>query len=322
MPPERSHAEASRLRARQSRIAKATGTAGPPAKALQAPQLGDRCVVGASPMHPSHVSYATRQRDARRRRAAASRRLHAGRRPRRARALPARRAVARRSRDAADRAAVYGRAVPARARRHLAPVLALLRLPGPGPRDRPHRPPRGRLGARPVPGRPRGRPLEAVYAQHSGAERCGCGAVDARGGRPVVFAAHGSHASYLRAGTRDRMWPDPNDEADGRGRGRRAAARRDHARPPGLDALPGPLGRLARALVDPARAGLAARPGVPAGPLGPGGVRRRRRAPARRRATTSASATRREKALTCRRDRRRAADPRLALPRCCVSDER
>ena len=58
---------------------------------------------------------------------------------------------------------------------------------------------------------------EAVYAQHSGAERCGAGAVTFRGGRPVVFAAHGSHASYLRAGTRDRMWPDPNDEADGRG---------------------------------------------------------------------------------------------------------
>jgi hypothetical protein len=62
-----------------------------------------------------------------------------------------------------------------------------------------------------------GRGLEAVYAQHSGAERCGFGAVSRRGGRPVVYAAHGSHASYLQAGTRDRMWPDPNDEADGRG---------------------------------------------------------------------------------------------------------
>ena len=45
--------------------------------------------------------------------------------------------------------------------------------------------------------------------------------VTLRDGRPVVFAAHGSHASYLRAGTRDRMWPDPNDEADGRGRSSR-----------------------------------------------------------------------------------------------------
>jgi hypothetical protein len=60
-----------------------------------------------------------------------------------------------------------------------------------------------------------GRPLEAVYAQHSGAERCGF--VGLRAGRPVVYVAHGSHASYLRPGTRDRLWPDPNDEADGRG---------------------------------------------------------------------------------------------------------
>jgi hypothetical protein len=38
-----------------------------------------------------------------------------------------------------------------------------------------------------------------------------------RGDRPLVFAAHGSHASYLRPGIRDRMFPDPNDEADGKG---------------------------------------------------------------------------------------------------------
>jgi len=62
-----------------------------------------------------------------------------------------------------------------------------------------------------------GRPTEAVYAQHSGAERCSWNEVEQRGGRPVVYAAHGSHASYLHAGTRDRLWPDPNDEADGRG---------------------------------------------------------------------------------------------------------
>ncbi len=63
-----------------------------------------------------------------------------------------------------------------------------------------------------------GHPLEAVYAQHSGGERCGWSAVETRAGHPVVYPAHGSHASYLRAGTRDRLWPDPNDEADGRGR--------------------------------------------------------------------------------------------------------
>jgi MYXO-CTERM domain-containing protein len=60
--------------------------------------------------------------------------------------------------------------------------------------------------------------VEAVYAQHSGAERCGASDVERRDGRPVVYAAHGSHASYFHAGTRDRLWPDPNDEADGRGR--------------------------------------------------------------------------------------------------------
>jgi hypothetical protein len=63
-----------------------------------------------------------------------------------------------------------------------------------------------------------GRPREVVYAQHRGGERCSWGEVERRGGHPVVYVARGSHASYLRAGTRDRMWPDPNDEADGRGR--------------------------------------------------------------------------------------------------------
>ncbi len=62
-----------------------------------------------------------------------------------------------------------------------------------------------------------GRPVDAVYAQHSGAERCSWQRVQQRGGRPVIYGARGSHASYLRAGTRDRTWPDPNDEADGRG---------------------------------------------------------------------------------------------------------
>jgi hypothetical protein len=58
---------------------------------------------------------------------------------------------------------------------------------------------------------------EAVYAQHSGAERCPGRAVASRDGRPVVYLANGSHAAYFRPGVRDRTWPDPNDEADGRG---------------------------------------------------------------------------------------------------------
>lgn len=62
-----------------------------------------------------------------------------------------------------------------------------------------------------------GRPVEAVYTQHSGAERCPWPAVETRGGRPVIYLARGSHAAYFRPGVRDRMWPDPNDEADGRG---------------------------------------------------------------------------------------------------------
>ena len=59
--------------------------------------------------------------------------------------------------------------------------------------------------------------MEVIYAQHSGAERCSWRTVQQRDGRPVVYATRGSHASYLRPGTRDRMWPDPNDEANGRG---------------------------------------------------------------------------------------------------------
>ncbi len=62
-----------------------------------------------------------------------------------------------------------------------------------------------------------GRPVEAVFAQHSGAERCPWSAVEMRGGRPVVYLARDSHAAYFHPGVRDRMWPDPNDEADGRG---------------------------------------------------------------------------------------------------------
>ena len=61
------------------------------------------------------------------------------------------------------------------------------------------------------------RPVEAVYAQHSGAERCPWSAVETRGERFVVHLARGSHAAYFRPGVRDRTWPDPNDEADGRG---------------------------------------------------------------------------------------------------------
>jgi hypothetical protein len=63
-----------------------------------------------------------------------------------------------------------------------------------------------------------GQPREAVYAQHSGAERCGWPAVRTRGGAPVAYLANGSHAAYFAPGVRDRTFPDPNDEARGDGR--------------------------------------------------------------------------------------------------------
>jgi hypothetical protein len=63
----------------------------------------------------------------------------------------------------------------------------------------------------------RGTPVRAVYSQHSGAESCGFGWATRTGTRPLVQLARGSHAAYFVAGLRDRTWPDPNDEADGRG---------------------------------------------------------------------------------------------------------
>lgn len=77
------------------------------------------------------------------------------------------------------------------------------------------------------------KPVEAVYAQHSGAERCGWPAVRARDGAPVAFLANGSHAAYFRPGVRDRTFPDPNDEAGGHGRIRRPRLVVINARDPG-----------------------------------------------------------------------------------------
>ena len=79
----------------------------------------------------------------------------------------------------------------------------------------------------------RGRPVQAVYAQHSGAESCGFRWAARGGERPVVQLARGSHAAYFRTGLRDRTWPDPNDEADGEGpRMRPPVVRIDESRPP------------------------------------------------------------------------------------------
>jgi hypothetical protein len=77
-----------------------------------------------------------------------------------------------------------------------------------------------------------GQPVQAVYAQHSGAESCGFRWAARGGKRPVVQLARGSHAAYFVDGLRDRTWPDPNDEADGRGeRVRPRLVRIDEDRP-------------------------------------------------------------------------------------------
>jgi hypothetical protein len=62
-----------------------------------------------------------------------------------------------------------------------------------------------------------GRPVEAVYAQHSGAERCGWADVAARQRPPGGLRGQRLARVVLRSRLRDRMWPDPNDEADGGG---------------------------------------------------------------------------------------------------------
>jgi hypothetical protein len=105
----------------------------------------------------------------------------------------------------------------------------------------------------------RGRPVEAVFSQHAGAERCPWRAVRRRGGRPLVYLGRGSHAAYFRPGVRDRTWPDPNDEADGRGAVVEPPLQRVSARTPAWMRWPGRWGR--------ARAGWV--PGEQGSPYGP-----------------------------------------------------
>ena len=116
-------------------------------------------------------------------------------------------------------------------------------------------------------------PVEAVYAQHSGGERCGWPEVRTRGDAPVAYLANGSHAAYFRPGVRDRTFPDPNDEARGHGQRDPPAAGGDRRGLAELDALHRALGREPRTAairaVEPARARLPGR-----ALARPGGVRR------------------------------------------------
>jgi hypothetical protein len=97
-----------------------------------------------------------------------------------------------------------------------------------------------------------GKPDEAVYAQHSGGERCGWASVRRRDDAPVAFLANGSHAAYFRPGVRDRTFPDPNDEAEGHGRIQRARCARQRACS-GMDAVFRSMGRQPRPRARPGR---------------------------------------------------------------------
>jgi Vacuolar protein sorting-associated protein 62 len=83
------------------------------------------------------------------------------------------------------------------------------------------------------------RPVESTFAQHTWAEGCAWAELEREGSAPVVYVANGSHAVYPRAGEADRPWPDPNDEADGRGRRVRPPVEPVDARMPRWMAWPG-----------------------------------------------------------------------------------
>ena len=99
-----------------------------------------------------------------------------------------------------------------------------------------------------------GRLVQAVYAQHSGAESCGFGGrAHARAARPRRLPRARLARRLLHAGLRDRTWPDPNDEADGRGLRVRPRLVRIDRVDAGVDALSAGAG------APPARAGSRAR---------------------------------------------------------------
>jgi hypothetical protein len=105
----------------------------------------------------------------------------------------------------------------------------------------------------------RRRPRTVVYAQHRWAGACAWPAVEHRAGAPVVYVANGSHGSYARAGEHGRPWPDPDDEADGRGRTVRPDVVPIGDRAPGWVRWPGRWGRSTGGIV----------PGAMESPRGP-----------------------------------------------------
>src|SRR4051794_1424420 len=88
-----------------------------------------------------------------------------------------------------------------------------------------------------------GRPELAVFAQHHWAEACAATRIEHLRNAPVVYVANGSHASYPHAGEHGRPWPDPDDEADGRGVTARPRVERVTGAAPGWVRWPGRWGR-------------------------------------------------------------------------------
>jgi hypothetical protein len=88
----------------------------------------------------------------------------------------------------------------------------------------------------------RRRPGAVTFAQHSWATGCAWAQTRHEGPAPVIYVANGSHAVYPQPGTADRPFPDPIDEADGRGRVARPPVAPIDVRNPSWVAWPGRWG--------------------------------------------------------------------------------
>jgi hypothetical protein len=85
-----------------------------------------------------------------------------------------------------------------------------------------------------------GSPDQAAYAQHGSGERCAWSQVASTAGRPLVYVAQGSHASYFRPGHYDD--PDPDDDANGEGPYTLPAVEQIRSESPSWVAWPGAWG--------------------------------------------------------------------------------